>query len=163
MKTLIVYSSQTGNTRKMAEAANEMFGETTELYPVHEAPDPDGYNLIVVCFWLQAGMPDPKSQAFLSTLDGINLFLVATHGAAPGSAHAMNAMTHAKKLSPSSTVLGMFNCQGEVNPKVLKKAREKDPQPPWIADAPAAAGHPDAQDVASLKKAIAATLPAFIG
>jgi hypothetical protein len=118
--------------------------------------------LVVVCFWLQAGKPDPKSHAFLTTLDGADLFLIATHGAAPDSAHAKNAMTYTQKLVPSSTVLGAFNCQGEVNPVFLGKARQKDPQPPWIEDAPAAVGHPDAEDMARLRKSIATKLPTFV-
>lgn len=162
MKSLIVYSSQTGNTKTMAEAAHEMLNGTAELHPVQEAPEPNGYDLVVVCFWLQAGKPDPKSHAFLTALDGANLFLIATHGAASDSAYAKNAMTYTQKLAPSSTVLGTFNCQGEVNPVFLEKARQKDPQPPWIADAPTAVGHPNAEDMTRLRKSIATNLPAFV-
>jgi flavodoxin len=162
MKTLIVYSSKTGNTEKLAETAKDLLAGEVELVPIQEAPDPADYQLIVVCFWLQAGIPDPKSHAFLKTLEGANLFLIATHGAAADSPHAMNAMAYAKRISPTSTILGTFDCQGEVNPDFLKKARQKDPQPPWIADAPAAIGHPDSKDLARLKESMIACLPAFL-
>jgi sulfite reductase alpha subunit-like flavoprotein len=162
MQSLIVYSSQTGNTRKMAEAACEMLHGETVLHSVQEAPDPKGYDLVVVCFWLQAGKPDPKSQAFLRTLEGADLFLIATHGAASDSAHAKNAVVYAQDLAPSATLMGTFSCQGEVNPDFLERASQKNPQPPWIADAPAAVGHPDAEDLARLKKAMAISLPAFV-
>jgi flavodoxin len=158
MKRLIVYSSKTGNTLKLAEAARSMLTGEVDFYPVEEAPDPADYALIVACFWLQAGKPDPKSHAFLEKLEAANLFLIASHGAAADSAHAAKAMAYAKKLPASSEVLGSFNCQGEVNPGFLEKAHQKDPQPPWIADAPAAVGHPDAADIVRLKAAIEASL-----
>jgi hypothetical protein len=65
-------------------------------------------------------------------------------------------MTLAKALAPKANVLGTFNCQGEVNPKVLEKIRAKDPQPPWVQDADAAVGHPDAADLARLGDVIKA-------
>ena len=52
--------------------------------------------------------------------------------------------------------MGTFSCPGEVNPKVLEKIRAKTPPPPWIGDADAAVGHPDAQDLARLQEVIGA-------
>ena len=46
MKSLVVYSSQTGNTRKLAEAVFEGLTGDKALYPVEEAPDPSGYGFI---------------------------------------------------------------------------------------------------------------------
>jgi hypothetical protein len=68
MKTLIVCSSQTGNTRKLAEAVKEVIGGETALSPVGEAPDTAGFDLIVLGFWPMTGKPDPKS----SDLSGFN-------------------------------------------------------------------------------------------
>jgi flavodoxin len=162
MKTLIVYSSQTGNTKKMAEAVNDVIGGEKTLCPVGEAPDPAGFDLVVLGFWLMAGKPDPKSSDYLAKIGDANLFLFATHGAAAESAHAAGAMEDAKSLAPSARVAGTFSCSGEVNPTFLEKALKKDPPPPWIGDAPAAAGHPDSADIARLTDAIKAVLPEFV-
>ncbi|MCK5517086.1 MAG: hypothetical protein KAI39_09455 [Desulfobulbaceae bacterium] len=43
-----------------------------------------------------------------------------------------------------------FNCQGEVKAEFLAKAQKKDPPLGWINDAPAAAGHPNGADIASV-------------
>jgi len=83
------------------------------------------------------------------------LFLFATHGAAAGSDHALNAMDHAKSLATEADILGTYSCQGEVNPKVLEKAKSKPEPPVWIADAPNASGHPDEADIEVLKHQIA--------
>jgi flavodoxin len=47
MKTLIVYSSMTGNTKKLAEAIASRLGGEKALCPIDEAPEPQGYELIV--------------------------------------------------------------------------------------------------------------------
>jgi len=155
MKFLIVYSSQTGNTKKLAEAVYESVAGEKEICPIAEAPDPDGYDLIAVGFWLQAGKPDPKTMEYLPKIgSGKRLFLFATHGAASDSDHANNALIVAKGLAPDSEIAGTFSCQGEVNPKVLEKISAK-PQPPvWLKDAPDAKGHPDDRDIDNLKKVV---------
>jgi flavodoxin len=161
MKTLIVYSSKTGNTKKLAESVSDMIGGEKSLCPVSEAPDPAGYDLVVLGFWLKAGKPDPASSDYLAGVGDSRLFLFATHAAAVDSAHAEKAMEHAKSLCPSAQIAGTFNCPGEVDPVFLEKAYKKDPPPPWIGDAPAAAGHPDSTDIARLIESVKAALPEF--
>lgn len=46
MKALVVYSSKTGNTKKVAEAVHGVFPHGTDLYRVEDAPSPDNYDLI---------------------------------------------------------------------------------------------------------------------
>lgn len=148
MKSLVVYSSKSGNTRKLAEALyNHLSGEK-ELCAIADAPDPAGYNFVALGFWLQGGQPDPDSQAYLARLEeGQDLYLFATHGAAADSSHARNAMNSAKAIAAKAHVIATFSCPGQVSEKVLEMAAKKDPQPPWLADAPAAAGHPDEKDM----------------
>jgi flavodoxin len=148
MKSLVVYSSKSGNTRKLAEAVHEYLTGEKELVAVADAPDPAGYSFVAVGFWLKAGQPDPDSQAFLAKLqEGQSVYLFATHGAAAGSAHAENAMKKAKELAAGTHILATFSCPGEVDPEFLQIAAQKDPLPPWLADAPAAKGRPDANDL----------------
>ncbi len=151
MKNLIVYSSKSGNTRKLAEAVYDFLPGENVMKSVEEKPDPEGYDLVVVGFWLQAGKADPGSYEYLEELAPSKLFLFATHGAAVDSPHAQNAMAGAKSMVTSSQVVGSFNCQGEVNEEFLAKVQKKDPQPPWVKDAGNAVGHPDAHDIANLQ------------
>jgi flavodoxin I len=162
MKTLIVYSSQTGNTKKLAEAFDQLVGGEKFLCHIGEAPDPAGYDLVVLGFYLQAGKPDPKAAAYLAGIGNRKLFLFATHGAAASSAHACNAIEIAKSLAPAARIAGTFNCPGEVNPAFLEKAQKKDPPPPWINDAPAAVGHPNGDDIKRLTATVQACLPGLL-
>jgi hypothetical protein len=154
MQTLIVYSSQTGNTRRLAEAAYECLPGAKQMHPITTAPPPDGYDLIVVGFWLKAGRPDAKAAQYLRRIADSAVFLMATHGAASGSDHALKAMQAAEELVPHANVLGTFNCRGEVNAATLAKIRSQPHPPDWAAQADRSQGHPDAADIANLQERI---------
>ncbi len=154
MKSLVVYSSQTGNTRKLAETVFELLPREKALYPVDEAPDPSGYDFIAVGFWLMSGKPDPKSTEYLGKIGKKPLFLFATHGARVGSDHANHGMQLAKSLASESDIRGTYSCQGEVNPKILEKVSKKPEPPVWLADAPKAIGHPNDFDIEILNHQI---------
>jgi len=156
MKSLIVYSSQSGNTRKLADAVYESLNGEKEICSINEAPASEGYDLIAVGFWLMAGKPDPKAGEYLAKLGKEDrLFLFATHGAKSGSDHVKNAVGHAVNLTDGAVIAGVFTCQGEVNPKVLEKVKQKPEPPVWIGDADAAVGHPNEDDFSALKDAVA--------
>lgn len=151
MKILIVYSSQSGNTLKLAKALFDNLDEKKEIFSVEDAPSPDNYDLAAVGFWLQAGKPDPKIAEYLAKCGKESrLFLFATHGAAKGSDHADNALNHAVSLTDGAEIAGVFSCQGEVNPKFLEKVKQKEQPPIWINDASTAVGHPDESDIKEL-------------
>jgi flavodoxin len=155
MKSLITYSSQSGNTSKLAkEIFNELKGEK-DIFPIDETPSSESYDLIAIGFWFQAGKPDPKSVEYLSKLNiDSKVFLFATHGAAKNSEHVKNALDYAKALTNGAEIAGTFTCQGEVNPKVLEKIKQKPEPPVWINDADKAVGHPDQKDLDDLKQMI---------
>jgi flavodoxin len=146
MESMVVYSSESGNTGLLAEAVYETLSSEKAIYPVGEAPQPNGSDLVAVGFWLQAGRPDPQAQAYMKKIRKQKVFLFATHGAAVDSEHVRQAMASARKLLPEADIIGQFNCQGRVNPKVLEKIAKKQPPPVWLADAPQADGHPDRND-----------------
>ncbi len=154
MKSLVVYSSQTGHTKMLAEAVFDALPDEKEIHPVDEAPDPRGYDLIALGFWLKGGNPDPKSQEYLKKITQTRLFLFATHGAKPDSDHAKRAMETAKSLAQGAEIVGTFNCQGEVNPGLLEKVKTRPNPPEWIDDADTAIGHPNENDIRRLKETI---------
>ena len=48
MRSLVTYSSRTGNTRKVAEAIFEILPDPKEIHPVAEAPPPDDFDFIAI-------------------------------------------------------------------------------------------------------------------
>lgn len=158
MKSLIVYASQSGNTKKLAQAVFDALPGHKALHPIDKTtPGADDYDLVAVGFWLQAGKPVAPAADYLAAIGpGKKVFLFATHGAAVDSGHARAAMENARSLVPAgSDVVGVFHCQGEVNPAFLEKASARPDPPPWLTDAPLAAGHPNGDDIATIKKVVA--------
>ena len=159
MRSIVLYSSKSGNTKKLADTVYASLPEPKEVCPLGERPASlEPYDLIAFGFWFQGGQPDADSLAALPQIKDKNLFLFASHGAAKKSAHATKGMNTAKELASSCRVIGTFNCQGEVNPKVIDTAKKKPEPPAWLDDAPAAIGHPNEDDLTELKKIIAECL-----
>lgn len=158
MKTLIVYSSLTGNTRQIAEAIYEIFGEQADLFPVEKAPSADGYDLIAVGFWVDRGTADKKAQGYLGGLRNQQVALFATLGAYPDSEHAAKSMANAAALlDESNQVVGTFICQGKVDPRLIEQFKKLPEGHPHglnaerLARHQEAAKHPDAADLNNAK------------
>jgi hypothetical protein len=56
-------------------------------------------------------------------------------------------MNKALELAANATIVGTYNCQGEVPQQILDSAENKDPKPAWLQDAYNAKGHPDEEDI----------------
>ena len=85
MKILVVYSSKTGNTKKIADAIFEILPEPKEIYSVQDAPPPEGYDFIAAGFWVNKGTADNAAQKYMKTIKGKKVGLFATLGAYPNS------------------------------------------------------------------------------
>lgn len=155
MKTLVVYSSLTGNTKKVALAVSGVLPECT-VVPVENAPDhTDEYGLVAVGYWVDKGMPDAGTRAWLEGVRNTRLAFFGTLGAWPDSDHARECMARGESLAlepaRGNTVLGSWLCQGKVDPKVLDvMARMAGNVHPMTEERRAriaeAARHPDDED-----------------
>jgi flavodoxin len=155
MKSLIVYSSKSGNTKKIANAIENFLPGEKVCLSVEDNPSTSGYDLICVGFWFQSGNADKKSAQFLESIHFTTpVFLFATHGAAAHSEHAVSGIKRAEELLASNPVVGVFSCQGEVNGELLAQAKKMTPPPPWIDAAPQATGHPNSEDISRLEKVL---------
>ena len=160
MKALVVYSSRTGNTRKIAEAIAAVL-PGCEIYPVESAPAPEGYDLVAVGYWVDKGMPDAQAKAYLETVRDAKVALFGTLGAWPDSEHARDCIRKSEALlkepERGNTVMGSFICQGKVDPRVVemmnKVAADVHPMTPERkARLEEAARHPDDTDRARAKE-----------
>ena len=121
MKTLIVYSSKTGNTRKIAEAIFEVLPEAKEIFSVEDAPSPDLYDFIATGFWVNRGTADEKAQQYMKRIKGKKVGVFGTLGAYPNSMHAREALSSVRELLDGNDLLGEFICQGKIDPNLLDK------------------------------------------
>ncbi len=158
-KWAVIYSSVTGNTKKIAEAIAEEAG--ADLFRVQDAPeDVSGYDVVAVGWWIRRGQPDPLMEAYLPKIHGTKVVFFQTHGTAPESEHAVTAFARAGyMLGDGNEVLGTFGCRGKINPAMKKRRELQDPNDPhggakgeerWRL----ASTHPDEADVAAAKKLV---------
>jgi flavodoxin len=136
LKTLVVYSTLTGNTRAVAEAVAEGLGAGTALADVKAAPAPEGYDLVVSGFWVDKGRADAASLEYLGRIRDRKAAFFFTLGAYPDSPHADSVEKGAREglEKGGNAVIGSFRCQGKVDPNLLEEMKRKLPP-----------GHPHAQ------------------
>ncbi|SDG24511.1 Flavodoxin [Selenomonas sp. WCT3] len=155
MKLLVVYSSKTGNTKKVAMAIGETLG--VEPVAVTDAPSPDDYDWIVAGFWVDKGTADAAMKAYLSKITNKQVALFATLGAEPDSDHARQCLANAAKLlGPGCTLTGQFICQGKVSDEMVSMMKKMFPEghphamtAERLARIEKAASHPDAEDLSA--------------
>ncbi len=164
MKTLIVYSSLTGNTRMIAEAIHTVMPEGTEIFPVKSAPAPEEYDFIALGFWVDKGAPDAAMAGYMERVQGKRVGLFGTLGAWPDSDHARQSMQKAVEAVAGNRVLGTFLCQGKVDPKLLAAMAKMggNSAHPMTEERKArieeAAKHPNEADCENARKTFAAIM-----
>ena len=146
MKTLVTYMSQTGKTKKVAEAIySELTGEK-EIKPISEVKNLEGYDLAFIGFpILQFDVP-PVVKTFLSanTKDK-NIAIFMTH-AVPEGFEAIHSWTGSyEKAAVGANILGAFDCQGELaQPVIDMLLKSDDPQMKAFGEiGPSTKGQPD--------------------
>jgi flavodoxin len=158
MKSLVVYSSRTGNTQQVARAIYDALPAPKEIFSAKEAPDPSAYDFLALGFWVDKGTANAGSARYMETVKNKTIGLFGTMGAAPDSDHARQCLKKARALVQGNDILGEFLCQGKVAPdliKMMETKRKDDPHhcmtPERRANLEEAAKHPDEKDLADAR------------
>lgn len=157
MKIIVLYSSRTGNTRKVAEAiASALPAGTPCLDLTQPLPeDLNAYDCVFLGYWVDKGTADAAAQKVLSRLHNPHVALFATLGADPHSDHARGSLEKGAALLPEGVEpVDSFICQGKVEPKLIEAMYKRFPpeslhgrNPQSEARHKAASTHPDVQDL----------------
>lgn len=156
MKTLVTYSTKTGNTKKVAESIAKAI-ENAEIKDIAEVSNLD-YDLIIVGTWIDKGTADAKALNFIKTIKNKNTAFFFTLGAYPDSQHALDCVENITKLftENDNKVLGHFLCQGAIDPKLIEMMQTKfgpehphGPNPERIKRWADASLHPDETDLSN--------------
>lgn len=135
MKILLTYSSRTGNTKKVADAIYEVMPKETVYKSIDEEISLDGFDIVILGFWVDKGLPDKKALNFIEKIQGKKVAIFATLGAYPDSDHAKNTLIKARELlEPENKVIGDFICQGAIDPKLIKKFEDFPKDHPHYLD-----------------------------
>lgn len=121
LSSLIVYSSLSGNTRKLADAVARALPSPVSVFPVNSAPDPSNYEMVVVGFWVEHGEPDSASQGYMKRLRRQRVGAFGTMGGDPQSIHGLRVVQRTRQLLRQNRLDVVHLCQGRINVKVIEK------------------------------------------
>lgn len=127
MKVLIAYMSQSGNTKKVAQAVYEGVQGEKELKELSGVEGLEGYDLIFFGFPIQAFGPAEKAREFMeSQLSDRKVALFVTHASSEGAPELEEWLGKCREAAAGAEVVGMFNCQGELAPDIMAFLQSSD-------------------------------------
>ncbi|UYO98955.1 flavodoxin family protein [Oceanotoga sp. DSM 15011] len=135
MKSILIYSTLTGNTKKVAESIKEVMPENTDFISIDEAKNIenfDDYDFITIGYWVDRGTADKKTLEVLKNIKNKKIAFFFTLGAYPDSEHAQKCVDRFEELMKNNNneVLGHFHCQGKIDPRLAEKFKNLPPDHP---------------------------------
>ncbi|MBC7248000.1 MAG: flavodoxin [Actinobacteria bacterium] len=146
MRVLVAYLSQTGNTRKVAEAIYDAIEAEKEIKPLGEVESLEGYDLAFIGFPIHASNPATDAKAFLEEKGkGKRIAVFVTHAAPEDHENVARYLENCKASLAEVDLLGMFDCQGEMAQAVIDfLAKSDNPRHQQFAQyGPQTKGQPD--------------------
>jgi flavodoxin len=127
MKTLVAYMSQTGNTKKVAEAIYEAISEDKEIKELGDVENLDAYDFVFVGFPIHAFGPAEPAKKFLQAhAGGKRIALFITHAAPEESEEVKVWLGACEEAASQADVVSMFDCQGELAEAIMDMLLKSD-------------------------------------
>ena len=124
MKTLIIYSSETGNTKIVCEKAFEYINGEKVIIPVKEKDrvNLDDFDNIVVGTWIDKANANAEAKNFINSLSDKNIFFIGTLAASLTSEHAKKCFKNLTKLcSKKNNFVDGVLARGKVSKDLQEK------------------------------------------
>ena len=127
MRGLICYSSETGNTKKLANGIYEGLSNLEikfDIKAISEVTSIDEYEFLLIGYWVDKGTANKEALEFMQRVKGKKVGLFATLGAYADSDHAWKSLVNGTDLvKENNEVIGRFICQGKVSEKLIAMFR----------------------------------------
>lgn len=80
MKRLVIYSSKTGNTEKLANTIGDSLTTNFDIAHINTAPEPHNYDVIFVGYRLNNGSIDEDLKEYFNQVSGKKYFFLVQWG-----------------------------------------------------------------------------------
>lgn len=162
MKALVIYSSLTGNTEKVAKVIYDSIPFEKNIYKSDKEVDLDQYDLIAVGYWVNKGTCDDKIKEIIEKIHDKKVVLFGTLGASDNGSYYESVKNRISELVPlDNNILGHFLCQGKINETLTQRYKEmlnKNPDDEHIKEQlnnhEEASSHPNHEDLEKAKRFI---------
>jgi flavodoxin len=146
VKVLVAYMSQTGNTKKVAEAIYDAIPQPKEIKRVEDVTSLEGYDLAFLGFPAHHFGPDNKVKVFLGThVKDRAIALFFTHMAPESHPRLQEYFQKFRDAAVGANIVGVFNCQGQASRRIKIIMRiSPNPRLRAAARADSSQGQPDA-------------------
>lgn len=164
MKTVIIFSTVTGNAFRLAEAAKEGVENPYGPYNMRYANDErviNAFDTFVLCYWCNHGTADDDTIDFISKLKGKNIVMVGSLGAALDTPHAKSVYERVGALaSENNTLLGNYLCRGSIDlNRTFERTKIPEGEKGHLSEErfekqKQSLGHPDEKELVGAAKAV---------
>ncbi|WP_418965472.1 flavodoxin family protein [Cetobacterium sp.] len=160
-KTVLIYSSLTGNTKKVGEAIFEILEGEKDIYSVEEfdIKTLDRYDRVILGFWVDKGVADSRIRKLIGNIENKDVAFFGTLGAEPNSDHGKKVYNRVAELcNKKNRLIGGFLSLGKISEKLVEKMGKFPLKlihpltPERLARIENASNHPNDEDFDNAKK-----------
>jgi len=128
-RVLVVYQSQTGNTKKVAKAIYDSIPEPKEIKSLKQANSLDGYSLIFLGFPIHGSGPNKEAKSYLEkNTKGKQISLFITHAAPVDAPEIPESLQKFRDAAGEADIIDLFHCRGQLD-KIIKLVMKFMPDP----------------------------------
>lgn len=126
MNKVVVYSSLTGNTKKVANAICETLKCDMYDYKDISLDELNKFNFVAIGFYIDKGEINDGFREFASKISNKKVGIFITMGGDTQSQYAKDTILKFKErfADQNNDVLVTFCCQGAIDPRLIEKMRE---------------------------------------
>jgi len=126
----VAYISESGNTKKVAQAIYDEVPGEKDLMPICDVPDSSVYDLVFLGFPVHQSGTSQMAIMRMSQhcVSGRKVALFITHGAPEDAPELPEWLDKFKKAASGAELVGFFDCQGQMSKPVkmvLRLSRDK--------------------------------------
>jgi len=128
MRTLVTYYTDSGNTKKVADAIFGAIEGDKEIHPIADVDSIDDYDFIFVGSPMHGFGLNEKAKEFIDgKAKGKNIALFVTHACPEEAVGQLQPwLDTCKKEAAATNLAGFFNCQGEMHKDLAEYMMKMD-------------------------------------